>query len=128
MAGVGLGLAVPVNAVTRQVVAALMRDGRVRRAWAGIAGGTRPLPPRVAARLGRPTGLEVVEVIADSPAARAGVRPEDLVVAAGGAPVGGVADLQRVLTADTIDRPVELAVVRGGSDRKLALVPRELPA
>ncbi len=128
VAGVGLGLAVPVNAVTRQVVAALMRDGRVRRAWAGIAGGTRPLPPRVAARLGRRTGLEVVEVIADSPAARAGIRPEDLVVAAGGAPVGGVADLQRVLTADTIDRPVELAVVRGGSDRKLALVPRELPA
>ena len=128
VAGVGLGLAVPINATTRAIVAALMRDGRVRRAWVGIAGGTRPLPPRVAAKVGRQAGLEVVEVIPDSPAARAGVRPEDLVVAAGGEPVGGVADLQRVLTAETIDHAVELAVVRGGSDRKLALVPRELPS
>ena len=126
VAGIGLGLAVPVNAATRQIVAALMRDGRVRRAWVGIAGDTRPLPPRVAARLGRRRGLEVVEVIAGSPAARADVRPEDLVVAVGGEPVGGVADLQRILTADVIDRPVELSIVRGGADRRLELVPREL--
>jgi S1-C subfamily serine protease len=126
VAGVGLGLAVPVNATTRQVVAALMRDGRVRRAWIGIAGGARPLPPTLAAALGRSNGLEVVEVIADSPADRAGVRPEDLVVAVGDEPVGGVNDLQRLLTADTIDRPVELEVYRGGTQRRLALVPREL--
>ena len=49
VAGVGLGLAVPINATTRRIVSALMRDGRVRRAWIGIAGGARPLPPRVAA-------------------------------------------------------------------------------
>jgi S1-C subfamily serine protease len=126
VAGVGLGLAVPVNATTRQIVGALMHDGRVRRAWIGIAGGARPLPPALAAALGRDTGMEVVEVIADSPADRAGVRPEDLVVAVGDEPVGGVNDLQRLLTADTIDRPVELEVYRGGTQRRLALVPREL--
>jgi S1-C subfamily serine protease len=126
VAGIGLGLAVPVNATTSRIVAALMRDGRVRRAWIGIAGGARPLPPVVAAALGRQRGVEVVEVIAGSPAARAGVRPEDLVVAVGEDPVLGVNDLQRLLTADLIDREVKLAIVRGGTPRQLALVPREL--
>jgi S1-C subfamily serine protease len=126
VAGVGLGLAVPVNATTRQIVATLMRDGRVRRAWIGIAGGARPLPPAVAASLGRERGVEVVEVIDGSPAARAGVRAEDLVVAVGDEPVLGVNDLQRLLAADLIDREVELAIVRGGTPRRLALVPREL--
>jgi S1-C subfamily serine protease len=128
VAGIGLGLAVPVNATTTQIVAALMRDGRVRRAWIGIAGGARPLPPAVATAIGRGRGVEVVEVIANSPAERAGVRPEDLVVAVGGEPVLGVNDLQRLLTADVIDRPVELAIFRGGTARQLALVPRELDA
>src|SRR3954470_7604611 len=71
VAGVGLGLAVPVNAATRRIVSALMRDGRVRRAYIGIAGGSRPVPPRAAARLGRDRGIEVVEVVAGSPAERA---------------------------------------------------------
>ena len=126
VAGVGLGLAVPVNATTRQIVAALMRDGRVRRAWIGIAGGARPLPPVVAAALGRERGVEVVEVVPGSPADRAGVRPEDLVVAVEDAPVRGVDDLQRLLTADRIDQPVALGVVREGVQRPLTLVPREL--
>ena len=126
VAGIGLGLAVPVNATTSQIVATLMRDGRVRRAWIGIAGGARPLPPAVKAALGRARGVEVVEVIAGSPAASAGVRPEDLVVAVGEEPVLGVNDLQRLLTSDLIDRRVELAVFRGGEPRRLALVPREL--
>jgi S1-C subfamily serine protease len=126
VAGVGLGLAVPVNVTTRDVIAALMRDGRVRRAWIGIAGGARPLPPRVAALLGRERAVEVVEVVEDSPAARAGVRPEDLVVAVEEAPVRGVDDLQRLMTAERIDREVELEVVRGGERQRLRLVPREL--
>jgi S1-C subfamily serine protease len=128
VAGVGLGLAVPVNATTRDVIGALMRDGRVRRAWIGIAGGARPLPPRVAAMVGRERGVEVVEVIDGSPAARAGVRPEDLVVAVGEAPVRGVDDLQRLMTADRIDQEVSLEVVRNGERRRLRLVPRELAA
>jgi S1-C subfamily serine protease len=128
VAGVGLGLAVPVNATTRQIVGSLMREGRVRRAWIGIAGGARPLPPAVAAAVGRKRGVEVVEVIAGSPAERAGIRPEDLVVAVGGEPVLGVNDLIRLLTGDRIDQSVELSVYRGGAPLTVELVPAELSA
>jgi S1-C subfamily serine protease len=126
VAGVGLGLAVPVNATTRAVISALIRDGRVRRAWIGIAGGARPLPPRVAASLGRRRGVEVVEVIPGSPAERAGLRAEDLVVAVDGSPVLGVNDLQRLMDADRIGVECALDVVRDGAARTVALVPREL--
>ena len=126
VAGVGLGLAVPINATTRQVVSTLMRDGRVRRAWIGIAGGARPLPPRTAALLGRDRAVEVVEVVDGAPAAQAGLRPEDLVVAVDGAPVRGVDDLQRLMTAERIGTPCELSVVRDGRVRAVSLTPREL--
>ena len=128
VAGVGLGLAVPVNATTRRIVSALMRDGRVRRAWIGIAGGARPLPPRVAAALGRDRAIEVVEVIDGSPAARAGVRAEDLIVGVDGVPVRGVDDLQRLMTEERIGTRCAVAVVREGVERTLELVPRELDA
>src|SRR5438477_7982364 len=84
VAGVGLGLAVPINTATRKIVGALMRDGRYRRAYLGIAGGPRPLPPRVAAALGRRECVEVVNVVEGSPAAIAGLRPEDMIVAVDG--------------------------------------------
>ncbi len=126
VAGVGLGLAVPINATTRQIVSALMRDGRVRRAWLGVAGGARPLPPRIAAALGRDRGVEVVEVIEGSPAARAGLHAEDLIVAVDEAPVRGVDDLQRLLTAECIGRACALAVYRDGARRAVAVTPREL--
>ncbi len=126
VAGVGLGLAVPINATTRNIVAALMRDGRVRRAWIGIAGGARPLPPRVAGALGRDRAIEVVEVIEDSPAARAGLRAEDLIVGVDGLPVTGVDDLQRLMTGERIGVATQLEVVRGGESRTVELVPREL--
>ena len=74
VAGIGLGLAVPINATTRGIIAQLMSEGRVRRAYVGIAGGPRPLPPRVAAELGREAAIEVVEVVPDSPASAAGLR------------------------------------------------------
>jgi S1-C subfamily serine protease len=126
VAGIGLGLAVPVNANTRRIVSALMRDGRVRRAWIGIAGGARPLPPRVAASLGRDRAIEVVEVIEGSPAARAGLHAEDLIVGVDGVPVRGVDDLQRLMTEDRIGVSCELEVVRDGVARTVSLVPREL--
>jgi len=98
----------------------------VRRAYIGIAGGTRPLPPRVAAAVGRERGVEVVEVTEGSPAAAAGLRPEDLVVAIDDLPVRGVDDMHRLLDAERIGRRCELTVVRGGSERAVAVTPREL--
>jgi S1-C subfamily serine protease len=126
VAGVGLGLAVPINETTREIVSALMRDGRVRRAWIGIAGGARPLPPRVAAAVGRDRAIEVVEVIDGSPAARAGLRAEDLIVGVDGLPVRGVDDLQRLMTGERIGVECALEVFRDGVTRTVALTPREL--
>jgi serine protease Do len=126
VAGVGLGLAVPINDATRRIVFALMRDGRVRRAYVGIAGGSRPLPPRIAARLERSGCIEVVEVVEGSPAAQAGLRPEDLIVSIDGRPIESVSDLQRLLIAELIDRRVEVGIVRGGDERALELRPVEL--
>jgi S1-C subfamily serine protease len=126
VAGVGLGLAVPINATTRQVVAALMRDGRVRRAWLGISVGNRPLPPRVAAMLGRDRAVEVVEAQDGSPAAAAGLHGEDLVVAVEDLPVRGVDDLHRLMTADRIGKATSFSVVREGQMREVVLTPREL--
>jgi S1-C subfamily serine protease len=126
VAGVGLGLAVPINDATRKIVSALMSEGRVRRAYIGIVGGSRPLPPRVATRLGRGDGIEVVEVVAGSPADRAGLRSEDLIVAAAGEPMADVGDLQRLMVAERIGRGVEVEVVRNGRFITVDLVPREL--
>ena len=126
VAGIGLGLAIPINSTTRRIVSALMRDGRVRRAWIGIAGGARPLPPRIAALVGRDDAVEVVEVIGDSPAARAGLRAEDLVVAVDGLPVRGVDDLQRLLGEERIGAAVVLSVVREGEPLEATLRPVEL--
>jgi serine protease Do len=126
VAGVGLGLAVPINTTTRAIIGALMRDGRFRRAYLGIAGGSRPLPPRVAAQLGRGSGVEVVEVVEGSPAAAAGLRPEDLILDVGGTPVDGVDDLQRLMVGELIGTPVVVRVVREGSLVELTLVPDEL--
>src|SRR5919206_153886 len=124
--GVGLGLAVPINQATRTIVGALMTEGRFRRAYLGIAGGSRPLPPRVATRLGRESGVEVVEVLEGSPAARAGLRPEDLILELNGVPVATVDDVQRLMVGELIGSQVHARVLREGSERELDLVPVEL--
>jgi S1-C subfamily serine protease len=126
VAGIGLGLAVPINAATRKIVGALMTDGRFRRGYLGIAGGPRPLPPRLARRLGREGAVEVVEVVEGSPAAAAGLRAEDLIVEVDGSAVGSVDDLHRFMVGEVIGRTVTLRIVRGDRIFPVSLVPTEL--
>jgi serine protease Do len=128
VAGVGLGLAVPINQATRTIVGALMTEGRFRRAYLGIAGGTRPLPPRLGTQLRRASGVEVVEVVEDSPAAQAGLRAEDLIVELNGTAVETVDDIQRLMVGDLIGVRVRARVIREGAERELELVPAELVA
>jgi S1-C subfamily serine protease len=126
VAGIGLGLAVPINDATRKIISALMKEGRVRRAYIGIVGGSRPLPPKIATRLGRSKGIEVVEVVSGSPAALAGLRAEDLIVEVDDEPMADVGDLQRLMVAERIGQGVEVQVFREGGFLKLSLIPREL--
>ena len=126
VAGVGLGLAVPINETTRKIIGALMSEGRFRRAYLGIAGGPRPLPPRLARELGRETGVEIVEIVEGSPAAGAGLRAEDLIVELNGVAVAGVDDLQRLMAGELIGEPVTLETVRDGKRARVELIPVEL--
>jgi S1-C subfamily serine protease len=126
VAGVGLGLAVPIDSATRLIIAALMRDGRVRRAYLGIVGGTRRLPPALAEQLGRGAGLEVVQLLDGSPAAGGGVRAGDVIVSLDGRPIGGVGDLQRALVGDLVGRPVDVTLERDGRLAELTIIPTEL--
>lgn len=128
VAGIGLGLAVPVTSATRRIIGALMTEGRVRRAYLGIAGGPRPVPPRSRRDVGVDTGVEVVEVVAGSAADRAGIRPEDLIVRVAASPVGDVTDLQRLMAAELIGARVPFTVVRDGRALELDVVPDELAA
>jgi S1-C subfamily serine protease len=128
VAGIGLGLAVPIDASTRRILESLIVDGRVRRAFLGIVGGTRPLGEALASRLGRQRGLEVVQVMDPSPAAAAGLRVGDVVVELDGVPIEGVADLQRRLIGDAVGRRVDVRVERSGELRSMSISPVELNA
>jgi S1-C subfamily serine protease len=128
VAGIGLGLAVPIDDSTRRIMHALMTAGRFERAYIGIAGGGRPLPPRAAAAVGRENGVEVMEVVAGSPATRAGIRSGDLIVELDGVPVADARDLQRLMVGDVIGRSVDALVWRDGELRTFAVHPVELTA
>lgn len=124
--GQGLGMAIPLNATSNAIIGALIAHGRVNRAELGLTGGSRALPPRVADRLGRRRGVEVTGVVAGGPAARAGMRPEDIVVGLGGRPVQAISDMQRLLTGEVAGHALDAEVVRGGDLLKLPVVPRAL--
>ena len=126
VAGFGLGLAVPINPATHRVIGALMSEGRVRRAYLGIAGGPRPVPPQARTLTEFDSCIEVVEVVEGSPAARAGIRPEDLILEVDGAAVSRVEDLQQLMVAELIGTEVDVRVLRQGRELELTLVPDEL--
>ncbi len=126
VAGVGLGMAVPVNATTRRIISALMRDGRVRRAYLGLVTMPGPVPASWRDRLGRTTGLRVAEVVSGGPADRAGLRPGDLLLTAGGKPVKAAQDLQRLMFSEAIGRPLAITVMRNGALVDVIAEPSEL--
>jgi S1-C subfamily serine protease len=128
VAGIGLGLAVPIDDATRKIVAALMRDGRVRRAYIGITGGARPLPPRAAAKIGRGLGVEIMEVVAASPAARSGLRSGDIILEVDDHPIEDVADLQRLMVGEALGGPMRVLVWRDTDVRVISVKPAELEA
>jgi S1-C subfamily serine protease len=126
VAGIGVGLAVPINETTERIISALMTAGRVRRAWLGIAGSQAPLPPALANKLSRREGLRVAQVVAGSPADSAGLRAGDIVVAVAGTSLGSSTELQRRMMEDAIGRRVEITVWRNGALVDVIAVPREL--
>jgi S1-C subfamily serine protease len=126
VAGMGLGLAVPINATTQAILSALMRTGRVRRAYLGIAGGTRALPPAFALKLGRKAGVEVQEVVTGSPAAAATLRGGDVIVSVGETAVAKAGDLQRLMVETRIGAKIPLTVLRGEQLITIEVVPAEL--
>ena len=126
VAGVGLGLAVPINASTHKIIAALMHAGRVRRAWLGIAGAHVAVPPALADKLGTAHGLQVASVVAGSPADKAGLRRGDIVVSGDGQHVVTATAIQRLMVEDAIARRIEMTVWRNGALVDVFVVPREL--
>jgi S1-C subfamily serine protease len=126
VAGVGLGLAVPINATSRRIIASLLKDGRVRRAYLGLVNTPIQLQPSAVVRTGRREGLLVVEVLPGSPAERAGLRAGDILLKVGPMYVSNAESLQKLLFAEAIGEPLELAVLRDGSDLRLVAVPAEM--
>jgi S1-C subfamily serine protease len=126
VAGVGVGLAIPINSITRQIIATLMADGRVRRAYLGVAGTPAPLPPQLATQLNQKTGMRIEQVVAEGPAAKAGLRPRDLLVSANGEPVISAQSLQRLMLGDAIGQPLALTVLRSEALVDVIATPEEL--
>jgi S1-C subfamily serine protease len=126
VAGVGLGLAVPVNATTNRIIYSLLHDGRVRRAYLGLVTSPAPLPRAWADRSGQKSALRVIEVMEHSPAEASGLRRGDLILAVGGAPLDDAQSLQRRLLDDAIGTRIEITVLRNGALVDAVAEPTEL--
>ncbi|MGX1160426.1 S1-C subfamily serine protease [Arthrobacter sp. SLBN-100] len=128
VAGAGLGLAVPINSTTRRIISALLKDGRVRRAYLGVVSTPIRLSASAVIRTGQRDALRVVEVLAGSPAGRAGLLAGDIILTAGSRPVSNAESLQKLLFADAIGQPLRVRVLRDGQEMDLVAVPEEMPA
>jgi S1-C subfamily serine protease len=127
VAGIGLGLAVPMNATTRRIIETLRDHGRVRRAFLGLVSTPAPLTPPQQQRFGQRRALRVVEAVTNSPAALSGLRAGDVVLAVDGVLLDDAQSLQRRLFADAIGRRMEITVLRNGALVDAVVMPVELP-
>jgi S1-C subfamily serine protease len=123
VAGLGLGLALPINSTSRHIIGLLLSVGRVERAILGVVGHPAPLPIRISEQVGHRNALRVVDVIDGGPAARAGIRTDDHIVTADGHPVTDAQSLQRLLFADAVGRPMKLSVLRDDRLIEVTAVP-----
>lgn len=128
VAGVGVGLAIPINAITRQIVATLVAEGRIRRAYLGLAGAPSLLPPPMAAHFSQANGVRIEQVVAEGPAAKAGLQPGDVLVVASGEAVTSAQSLQRLMLGDAIGQPLALTVLRAEALVDVIAIPEELRA
>lgn len=125
----GICFAIASN-IARWVAGWLIKEGRVRRSFVGLAGQTAPLLRKLvlAYRLETDAGVLVARVEPNSPASRAGLREDDIIIAFDGHPVNRVEALHRLLTADQIGREVTLRILRGVDLRTLHVTPTEIPS
>jgi S1-C subfamily serine protease len=123
----GLCFAIASNTV-RFIVSRLLRDGRIRRSYLGVAGQKVPLPRRLVLhhRLAAASGIRVLSIEPGSPAEASGLRQHDIIVAFDGQPVTGVDDLHRLLTEDRIGVRSDLIAIAGADRRQLSVVPAEV--
>jgi serine protease Do len=126
LAGIGLGLAIPINHTTNRIITTLLSDGRVRRAYLGVIGVPAPLPAGVAERTGQSAGLRLVQVVPGGPAERAGLHAGDLVLSVARATVSDAQGIQRQLFDDAIGVPLPLTVLRNGAMVDVFATPTEL--
>ncbi len=126
VAGLGLGLAIPINTTTQRIIASLLKYGRVRRAYLGLVSTPIPLDGSAVVRTGQKEGLRVVEVIPGSPAELSGLQPGDVVLRALDRAVSSAESLQKLLFAEAIGQPFPLTALREGKTLKLTAVPSEM--
>jgi S1-C subfamily serine protease len=126
VAGAGLGLAVPINRTSRRIISALLSDGRVRRAYLGVVSTPIRLGASEVVRTGQREGLRVVEVLSGSPAEQAGLRTGDVLLRVGSRAVSNAESLQKLLFAEAIGVPMNIAVLRDGHLTDVTAVPGEM--
>jgi S1-C subfamily serine protease len=125
--GQGIAFAVPINTAT-WVISCLLKDGRVRRSYLGVAGQDASIPRRLIREhtLPRERGMSLTAVTPKSPADEAGLRAGDLLIDFGGVPIGGADDLVRLLTDATIGVATPIRILRHGAPRRVIVIPREM--
>ncbi|MGW0249721.1 S1C family serine protease [Nocardia goodfellowii] len=126
VAGIGVGLAIPINATTRRIIGTLHSDGRVRRAYLGLVGVPAPLPATIATRTGQRAGVRIMEVVRGGPAEQGGLRRGDLVLSVARAQVHDAQGIQRQLFGDAIGKPMPVTVLRNGAMVDVFAIPIEL--